>query len=843
MKKYFYPQLIVLMLMLASFAAGTQNISTSFSVLKCGSGGQAFASMLTPLNTAASCLPSIQAKCTIEALVSGVNATTNELMSESLSIKPVSKNITAEQFVSGLNNNLVELYNGLTPMSSDEYNIIYDEFDCLYKADVYISTSGAETASFATNYCVSDYLPVYGDKMVIKSEFQGNSAGYAFYDANKVFISKSGGLCPSAEKEVAIPQNAAYVRLSNRLPCRDWPMYCKMKTTDESALAARQAVLDDPNRESTLYVLSFGNSFLLNTMDNIRDICKNIGVDKCRVLIEEVAYSGWSLENYVNGNGNYEGLFSDYANRVYGTQNMPIVKVFGDSFGGSEHNANAPMCELLSRHWDVITFQQVSSSSGDYATYQPYLNILAAEARGLCQNKDVNVKFMMTWARHDGNNEVLYSSIVAANQELLADDENSGWEFIGNIVPAGTAIENIRGTSLNDSFFSYDQQHLSQGVGQYTAGCCWYQSVIAPFSGKSIFEDETTTVAASSQIGSVAVTSENRLLCQKAAMYACINPWQVTDIEIQDENPCGDVNQNDTVNITDVTCLIDYLLSDDAIGISLVNADCNLDGIINITDVTTLIDYLLSGTWPWDEPQVENETFTVDGVTFNMVTVEGGTFTMGSTVEQDSDLYSDEEPAHQVILSSYAIGETEVTQALWQAVMGENPSCFTENLQRPVEQVSWNDCQTFISKLNQLTGRTFRLPSEAEWEFAARGGNKSRACKYAGSNTLGDVAWYIDNSYSMGSSDSDYGTHPVGSKAPNELGLYDMSGNVWEWCQDRYDSYSGDVQTNPTGSVSGSNRVRRGGSWVCLARYCRVSRRQQDAPTIADDHLGFRLAL
>jgi formylglycine-generating enzyme required for sulfatase activity len=179
------------------------------------------------------------------------------------------------------------------------------------------------------------------------------------------------------------------------------------------------------------------------------------------------------------------------------------------------------------------------------------------------------------------------------------------------------------------------------------------------------------------------------------------------------------------------------------------------------------------------------------------------------------------------------IGETEVTQELWQAVMGSNPSDFSgTNL--PVEQVSWNDCQTFITKLNELTGKTFRLPTEAEWEYAARGGNKSKGYKYAGSNTLGNVAWYTNNSSK---------TNPVKQKQANELGLYDMSGNVWEWCQDGYGSYSSAAQTNPTGPTSVSSRVDRGGGWISDAGRCRVSFRAAGTPTIARNYLGMRLAL
>ena len=162
-------------------------------------------------------------------------------------------------------------------------------------------------------------------------------------------------------------------------------------------------------------------------------------------------------------------------------------------------------------------------------------------------------------------------------------------------------------------------------------------------------------------------------------------------------------------------------------------------------------------------PVEDSKTYTVNGVSFTMIGVEGGTFTMGATSEQGSDAYDDEKPTHQVTLNSYYIGETEVTQALWQAVMGSNPSYFTGNLQRPVEEVSWGDCQTFIKRLNKLTGENFRLPTEAEWEYAARGGKESKGYKYSGSNTIGDVAWYGDNSSSK--------THAVKTKQPNELGI------------------------------------------------------------------------
>ena len=227
-------------------------------------------------------------------------------------------------------------------------------------------------------------------------------------------------------------------------------------------------------------------------------------------------------------------------------------------------------------------------------------------------------------------------------------------------------------------------------------------------------------------------------------------------------------------------------------------------------------------------------TFTVNGVSFDMIGVEAGTFTMGATPEmQNPD--SDEKPTHRVTLTNnYYMGKTEVTQALWGAVMGNNPSYFKGD-SKPVECVSWNDCQTFIKKLNQATGKNFRLPTEAEWEFAARGGNKSRHYQYSGSNSLTEVAWYNDNSGST--------THNVATKQPNELGLYDMSGNVWEWCQDWYGDYSSAAQTNPTGAYSGSDRVRRGGSWYSHAGFCRSSYRLDYFPDYWSYFLGFRLAL
>lgn len=216
----------------------------------------------------------------------------------------------------------------------------------------------------------------------------------------------------------------------------------------------------------------------------------------------------------------------------------------------------------------------------------------------------------------------------------------------------------------------------------------------------------------------------------------------------------------------------------------------------------------------------------------NMVYVEGGTFMMGATKEQETDvIFGDEEP-HQVTLSSFHICKYEVTQELWQVIMGSNPSML-KGSKLPVERVSWEDCQRFITKLNQLTGKKYRLPTEAEWEYAARGGKRSNFYRYAGGNNIDDVAWYKDNS-------NDH-THEVGTKRANELGLYDMSGNVWEWVQDWKANYSTSSQTNPLGPSSGSGRVRRGGCFCFSKDLCRIARRDSFGPMHVDAAIGLRL--
>lgn len=252
-----------------------------------------------------------------------------------------------------------------------------------------------------------------------------------------------------------------------------------------------------------------------------------------------------------------------------------------------------------------------------------------------------------------------------------------------------------------------------------------------------------------------------------------------------------------------------------------------------------------------------------------MAFVQGGTFTMGCTYEQGSDCFDSENPYHQVTVSDFYIGKYEVTvkqfsafieatnystdadknggsyiwnSSEWKLTSGVNWRCDAQGIARnvseynhPVIHVSWNDAVAYCNWLSSMTGKTYRLPTEAEWEYAARGGKQGNGYKYSGSNTIGNVAWYSENS---GSS-----THTVGTNQANELGVFDMSGNVWEWCSDWYGSYSSSSQTNPAGPSTGSYRVLRGGSWFNGARFCRVSFRDYYSPVYRGNDCGFRLVL
>ena len=228
----------------------------------------------------------------------------------------------------------------------------------------------------------------------------------------------------------------------------------------------------------------------------------------------------------------------------------------------------------------------------------------------------------------------------------------------------------------------------------------------------------------------------------------------------------------------------------------------------------------------------KNYIETFENINLEMVFVKGGTFTMGSP-DNEADR-GNNEIQHQVSVSDFSIGKYEVTQKQWTAIIGTNQSRFIGD-DLPVENVGWNKVQEFIQKLNQKTGKKYRLPTEAEWEFAARGGNLSQQYKFAGSNDINAVAWYNGNSGSI--------THTVATKAANELGIYDMSGNVWEWCNDWYGQYSSGSQTNPQGPSSGTYRVIRGGGWINDPQCCLVSYRYNSHPDVGYFHLGFRLAL
>ena len=224
------------------------------------------------------------------------------------------------------------------------------------------------------------------------------------------------------------------------------------------------------------------------------------------------------------------------------------------------------------------------------------------------------------------------------------------------------------------------------------------------------------------------------------------------------------------------------------------------------------------------------------GLSFCLAHIPGGEFRMGSEAG-DKEAEADEKPAHPVRLDDFYLGEFAVTQDLWEAVMGNNPSSF-KGARRPVEKVSWDDIQNdFLPKLNQLTGQNYRLPTEAEWEYAARGGPywQSEGYRYAGSDLLDQVGWYTENSGQE--------TQEVGLLLPNAMGLYDMSGNVWEWCEDWYGEYAPGLQTNPKGAVEGVLRVVRGGGWDYDPRDCRAACRSYDGPASRYSFLGFRLAL
>lgn len=247
------------------------------------------------------------------------------------------------------------------------------------------------------------------------------------------------------------------------------------------------------------------------------------------------------------------------------------------------------------------------------------------------------------------------------------------------------------------------------------------------------------------------------------------------------------------------------------------------------------------------------QTFTANGVTFELIQVDGGKFKMGGTKEQEPETDILEKPVHIVELNSFSIGKYEVTQELWESVMLTNPSN-NKGKNLPVENVSWTDCAAFILKLNQITGQQFRLPTEAEWEYAARGGKKTKKYKYAGSNKIQKAGWcWVNSGDKKQKGDKGFNSSAirknncksqiVGQLIPNELGIYDMSGNVREWVNDYYGYYDNASQQNPTGPLKGNDKIWRGGSWYDLAELCRVAARGKDNPERAIDNIGLRLAL
>lgn len=238
--------------------------------------------------------------------------------------------------------------------------------------------------------------------------------------------------------------------------------------------------------------------------------------------------------------------------------------------------------------------------------------------------------------------------------------------------------------------------------------------------------------------------------------------------------------------------------------------------------------------WNYDEVTEEQQD-VIREIVANMVKVEGGSFNMGAN---DSYSSSDEAPVHSVSLSNFRINKFTVTRKQWRTLMGTDPGwndIYGTGDDLPATHLTYDDCNNFIEKLNRLTGLTFRLPTEAEWEYAARGGAQSHGYRYSGSDNSGDVAWYQGNAGNI--------LHRQGILQPNELGLYDMSGNIWEWCSDWYAGYSADAQTDPTGPYTGSRRVVRGGSFSYEDSYSRVTQRNSLLPDYRSFVTGFRLAM
>ena len=382
-----------------------------------------------------------------------------------------------------------------------DYKIVYDDSDAIYNGYVDYRNGNVTAGSGFKN---TDFIEIFGDSIIVDTNANANTAGVCFYDENKTFVS-GFALGVFEDKNYFIPSAAKYLRFSS-----------KSNTTTKVTFSASGGeglnktidflvnnVTEKP--KEIRHVLMFGNSFTGNAVANIASIAANCGLD-----------SASSLQTCIMGGSSLE-----YWATQTDTSNAPKSTVFGSGLATA-----ANMDTLLSQPWDIIVFQQVSDYSGTYSAYMPHLAILIHRAKTLCSNKNVKIAFHMTWeAKYQ-----TYSSIVATMKSLKEDFGH----IVDIIIPSGTAIENIRQTSLSEdnNSFSYNTPiwHLSPGVGEYVAGCCLFQSLFGDMIDGNIYDD-TTSVAKTSSVGSVAVDDNNRTLCQKAAMYACISPFQTVAIE------------------------------------------------------------------------------------------------------------------------------------------------------------------------------------------------------------------------------------------------------------------------------------------------------------------------